>query len=94
MIPIPKKIEEIVKAKVQNMTLDELIPQDAKIKYPKEEIVILDLINRPGELHATYVGDLVRCKNCIHFADGRNGMCKRTHSRMNADDYCSRGRAK
>lgn len=139
MIPVPKEVEERVKAKVQSMTIDELVPpaygdfhinrfggmfpitnemiedvdedfdiieflekgqkmlilpKDAKIKYPKEEIVLLDFIDRPGELYATYVGDLIRCKDCIHFTDGRNGMCQRTHTRMNADDYCSRGRAK
>ena len=41
-----------------------------------------------------WIGELVYCEECIHYASGRNGMCQRTHTRMNADDYCSRGRAK
>ena len=59
---------------------------------------ICDFRYKRGEDGTDYIEyewlDLIRCADCIFYTHGRNGECRKLNARMDADDYCSKGRKK
>lgn len=74
----------------------------AEIVYRDRETIVSNTLYTDGQIETVTVGELVRCKNCIHWGKfpvstvlpqyHKCGMA--TYKSTKCDDFCSRGERK